>query len=393
MKKLLAWMLCLMLLTAAAMAEGAEIVIPDVTVKHFDIPETEGLAFVRGMKIAWNLGNTFDAIHDGFTGNELDIEKYWCQVKTTREMIQAVHQGGFQTIRIPVSWHNHVDADFRISEPWLNRVQEVVDWAIEEGMYVILNIHHDEEQFNPAGEKMAGSEQYVTAIWTQLAERFRDYDDHLIFESMNEPRMTNSQYEWWLDWNNPECREAALNVVRLNQLFVDTVRASGGNNATRYLMVPGYDASPASVLNESFTLPEDTAEGRLIVSVHAYTPYDFALNLSGTADFSLKNYQQTGEIGNFMNELYKKYVSNGIPVVIGEFGALDKKGNLQARVDFTAYYVASATARGMTVGLWDNHAVNSNGENFGMLNRRACTWYFPDILEAMMRYAPQQAAE
>ena len=393
MKKLLAAMLCLMLLMTAALAEGAEIVIPDVTVKHFDIPETEGLAFVRGMKIAWNLGNTFDATHDGFTGNELEIEKYWCQVYTTREMIQAVHQGGFETIRIPVSWHNHVDADFRISEPWLNRVQEVVDWAIEEGMHVILNIHHDEAQFSPATEHLADSERYIVAIWTQLAERFRDYDNHLIFESMNEPRMLNSQYEWWLDLNNPVCQEAAANVSHLNQLFVDTVRASGGNNATRFLMVPGYDASPAGALNDYFVLPTDTAEDRLIVSVHAYTPYDFALNLQGTADFSVKAFKQTSEIATFMNDLYRKYVSNGIPVMIGEFGALDKKGNLQARVDFTAYYVASATARGMSVGLWDNHAVNSSGENFGMLNRRSCTWYFPDILEAMMRYAPQPAAE
>lgn len=259
---------------------AAGVTIPEISLVQQPIPDNEAMRFLRELGVGWNLGNTFDAIKGSWNANadEMTVEASWCEVYTTREMIQAVHAAGFSTIRIPVSWHDHVSADYRISKPWLDRVQEVVDWAIDEGMHVILNTHHDEDQIYPTQERLGETTAYFTAVWEQIAERFADYGDALIFESMNEPRLKgNKDYEWTFNGNAPLCREAADIINQLNQRFVHIVRASGGNNATRYLMVPGYCASPYNVGNDFFQLPEDTAENRIIVSVHAYTPYSFAL--------------------------------------------------------------------------------------------------------------------
>ena len=369
-------------------AEGGEPVVPILeNPPAFEIPDNAAMAFARQMGVGWNLGNTFDAWRDG-GGDEMSIEAYWCGVYTTEEMIEVVHAAGFSTIRVPVSWHNHVDADFNISAPWLDRVQQVVDWAIARDMTVILNIHHDESPdfYYPSEACYETSERYIRRIWEQLAERFSDYGEKLVFESMNEPRQKGTDWEWWLDEENPDCREAADCINRLNQVFVDTVRASGGNNAERYLMVPGYDASPRGALSELFVLPTDAADNRLIVSVHAYTPYSFALEDGGTDSFSLETGAQTAEIGTFMNELYNRYISQGIPVVIGEFGARDKHGNAQARVDYAAWYAFSAKARGIPCCWWDNNAFTGSGERFGLLDRAACAWAIPQIVEALVKY-------
>lgn len=392
MKKVIAVVLILLslCLSGAALAEGADIVIPELqNIYRFDLPESEALAFVQNLRVGWNLGNTFDATNDGFVRDEMDIERHWCGVKTSEEAIDAVHKAGFNTLRLPVSWHNHVDADFTISKPWLDRVQQVADWAIARGMYVILNIHHDvyPQYYFPSEEHYATAEKYITTIWAQLAERFADYDQHLIFESMNEPRLKDTDIEWWFDASNPKGLEAAECVNRLNQAFVNTVRAAGGQNASRYLMVPGYCAAPGFACADYFRLPEDSAQDKLIVSVHAYTPYAFALQDGGNSKFNYAGAGDTREIATFMNDLYKKFVKNGIPVVIGEFGARDKGGNLQARVDFAAFYVASASARGIPCVWWDNHAFKGNGELFGILDRRNAQWVYPDIVKAMMRYA------
>lgn len=366
--------------------------IPNVSyIRQYEIPDNAAMEFVKGMGAGWNLGNTFDATDDNW-GNrdELMMEKAWVGVLTTREMIQKIHAAGFQTLRLPVSWHNHVNEEtFEISEKWLARVQEVVDYAIEEGMYVILNTHHDVDKkfYYPSGEHYEVSEKYIKAVWTQLAERFRDYDHKLIFESMNEPRLKGHEYEWWLNPESKDCLDAVDCINRLNQLFVDIVRASGGNNAERYLMVPGYAASADGALSEYHKLPVDSADNRIIVSVHAYTPYAFALQDGGDTTFELTNPAQTGEIIRFVSNLYKKYVSAGIPVVIGEYGARAKGDNLQSRVNFAAFYVCVASSRNIPTVWWDNHAFKGNGELFGIFDRRNLEFRSPEIVEAIMKYA------
>ncbi|MBQ8313395.1 MAG: glycoside hydrolase family 5 protein [Clostridia bacterium] len=395
-KKIVSLLLLMSLMLCAACAQGEEAAIPQIrTIYRQDIPDNEAMAFVKDMKIGWNLGNTFDANNDSFKGDDLKIESSWVGVMTTEEMIETVHQAGFNTLRLPVSWHNHVDENFTINTPWLDRVQQVVDWAIERDMYVILNTHHDvyAQYYYPDEKNYATAEKYITTIWTQLAERFKDYDQHLIFEGMNEPRPRGTSQEWWFNQDDPYCVEVAGCINKLNQAFVNTVRASGGQNADRYLMVTPYCASPDAACNTTyFHLPEDTADNRIIVSVHAYTPYSFALEMPGVDSFDpITNAGQLSEIISFMNKLYKTYVANGIPVVLGEYGAMEKNGNLQDRTTFYAYYVATASARNIPCVVWDNHVFKGNGERFGLLDRRALTWPNQILVDAMMQYAGYDA--
>ena len=361
--------------------------VPEVTVDHYAVPENAGMNFVKELRLGWNLGNTFDAadVKTITAEHEMDYESAWCGTVTTIENIAAVKAAGFRTVRIPVSWHNHVDDADKISAAWLARVREVVDWCISMDLYVIVNTHHDnaKEWYYPDSEHMERSEAFLTAVWSQLAEAFRDYDEHLILESMNEPRLVKTDYEWWLDPENEQCRDAVNCINRLNQRFVDTVRASGGNNAQRWLLCPGYAASADGACNENFRVPEDPA-GKIIVSVHSYTPYHFALNKTGTKEWSLDAGSDTGEILTMMDMLYGSFVQNGQPVLIGEFGALNKD-NLEARVAFSAFYTKAARARGISCVWWDNNAFAGPGENFGLLYRRSSTFSYPEIVQALLR--------
>lgn len=371
-----------------------ELEIPEVNIAPQEIPDTEAFTFVHDMKIGWNLGNTFDAFRESPFANELESETQWVGVATTQEMIDDIQEAGFNSIRIPVTWHPHVDENYQISETWLNRVQEVVDYAYNNGMYVILNIHHDnsKEFMYPSTEYLEQSVNYVTTIWQQLAERFKEYDQHLIFESMNEPRQVGTAWEWGLS-GNAECKDAIACINEINQAFVDTVRATGGNNQNRYLMIPGYDASCDGVMHSGFVLPTD-AEGvkdKLIVSVHAYTPYSFALQAEGESGsssvFDSDAAWYTTEINTFMNKLYNKFIKEGVPVVIGEFGSRDKSSNTQSRIDHATYYIAAARARGMSCFWWDNNAFTGSGELFGIYNRRDGYFVYPEIISALMKYA------
>lgn len=372
-----------------------EITVPNVTMQSFEIPENEGLNFIKDMKIGWNLGNTFDAnTEENKQGDEMSYESYWCGVKTTKEMIDTLKQAGFNTVRIPVSWHNHlVDEDFTISEEWISRVQEVVDYVMDNEMYAIINIHHDvsKDYYYPSSECLENSTKYVANIWGQVSERFKDYDEHLIFESINEPRLVGTENEWWFEEDKANCKEAAECINTLNQVFVDTVRAGGGNNKARYLMVPGYDAAADPVLAESFKLPTDMQNNKIIVSVHAYTPYAFALQnvgeIGSTETWQVTSSKDQKSVTDFMDGLYNKFIAKGTPVLIGEFGARDKNGNLQDRVDFATYYIAAAKARGMSCCWWDNNSFTGSGENFGLLERSTTTWKHEELLKGLMKYA------
>ncbi len=377
-----------------AYAQG-EFTIPELDIKSKAIPDLDCFKFAADMELGINLGNTFDAYDDaGINSNKLDIESSWCGVKTTKEMIDTMKQAGFQTIRIPVSWHNHVDDNFNIDEAWLNRVQEVVDYAVANDMHIILNIHHDNESEKkymfPDSEHLENSLKYVSSIWTQVADKFKDYDDHLVFESLNEPRLIGSDYEWWFNQNAPECIDAQNCINQMNQKFVDIVRASGGNNANRYLMVPAYCANADAAASDLFKLPKDTAENKLMVEVHAYIPYKFAMAAPGTAD-SVDTFdvnKDTGDIDSLMDSLYLNFIKKNVPVIIDEFGARNKDENIQARTNYATYYIAAARARGITCCWWDNNAFDSySGEAFGLLDRKANVIKYPSIAEGLSKYA------
>ncbi|MDR0947089.1 MAG: glycoside hydrolase family 5 protein [Ruminococcus sp.] len=372
--------------------------VPELNIDAPEITMNPALELVKDMKVGWNLGNTFDA-NDGNAFNpdtELNYETSWTGApKTSKENILAIKNAGFNTIRVPVSWHNHVIADedgnFTISLQWLDRVQEVIDLIYEEDMYIILNIHHDNIKgyYYPTSEFFESTDKYITSIWTQLADRFGDYGEKLIFESINEPRASGTPSEWNILNTSVEEQLDILNCVMAhNQTFVDIIRASEHeNNKTRYLMVPSATAKAGNAMLDAFELPTDTADNRIILSVHEYTPYNFALAPQpGNPNFSVDNSADTNPINSFMENLYFKFVEKGIPVVIGEWGAVDRDGNLQARVDFAAYYTAKARSLGISTVWWDNGAFSGNGEIFGILDRTASQLKFPELIDALMAY-------
>lgn len=345
-----------------------------------EIPELEiadnSVDFAKNLKLGWNLGNTLDATGGNGT---LASETSWGQPQATKEMIDFVKESGFTTIRIPVSWGIHTDENHNIDEEWMNRVNEVVDYAIDDGLYVILNSHHDNDYYYPTSEKYESSSEYLTAIWKQIAEHFKDYDERLVFEVMNEPRLAGTNKEWWFADNDAEGIDSIETVAKLDQDAVDVIRAAGGYNETRYIMVPSNRADAWTAMHKSFTLPNDPAS-RLIVSVHAYSPYDFAMNESGYNNW---DGSKIGEL-NFMDELSKMYIQNGVGVVIGEFGATNKD-NLEDRVRWAQDYTSKAAGLGISCVLWDNGGTGVGTENFGYIDRLGKKLYYPEIIETMVK--------
>lgn len=333
--------------------------------------------FAANMQMGWNLGNTLDATD----GSGLGSETSWGQPTATKELIYLIKGLGFSTIRIPTSWHNHMK-DGVIDSAWMDRVQQVVDWSMEAGLYVILNSHHDNVKnkgYYPTEEYKESSKEFLTNVWTQVAERFKDYDEHLVFESMNEPRLRDTGKEWWFDANDAEGIACIKTVMEYNQLFVNIVRSSGGYNETRFLMVPSAIASPDNALNSNFEMPKDTIDNHLILSVHAYTPYNFAMNANGYSNWSN---DKNGELG-FIKNLNTTFVKEGYGVCIGEFGATNKD-NLKARCDWAKSYTARCKQYKLSCVLWDNGSTGIGEENFGMINRTGLAVYFPELLDAYL---------
>lgn len=369
------------------------LIIPSLTISQKALPDLEAINFVNDMGLGWNLGNTFDAVDNNAITNGLDYESTWSGTLTTKKMLEDIRSAGFKTLRIPVSWHNHVTGDNHlIDQAWLDRVTEVVDWAMELDFYVIINMHHDiaPEWVFPNSEYYESSSLFATSVWKQISEQFINYDEKLIFEAQNEPRIKGADYEWWPNEANPECVDAMKTVNLLNQDILDTIRSTGGNNANRYVLIPGYVASPAGALSNEFVLPTDSATDRLIVSVHSYSPYPFALmpdsDGNSTDVFQLSASSSTSPVSSFMNDLYNRFVSQGIPVVIGEFGSVNRNENTQARIDHAAYYVAEASANGIRCIWWDNNILTGNGERFCLYKRESNTFPYPLIIEAMIKY-------
>lgn len=323
------------------------------------------LEFAASMKIGWNLGNTFDA-----PGGETA----WGNPVTTKELLHLVKELGFETIRIPISWGKHVSAapDYIIEADFLERVDTVVSQALDDGLYVVINSHHDNELYMPTPENADSARQCLDAIWRQVATHFSDRDHKLVFETMNEPRVTGVSYEWNIDTQNLECMAAIEVVNQLNQTALDAIRRTGGRNADRFVIVSAYAGSPNSTLIGAFHLPEDSVDDRLIVSLHAYTPYRFALDMkSGDATFDRVD---ENEIRSLIRNVSYRYVQKGIPVIFDEMGCLDKN-NPDDRYAWCVAFVSAARENGIPCLWWDNGCISGSGEKFGMIDRKGLCVY------------------
>lgn len=326
---------------------------------------------VSAVKVGWNLGNTFDCYN--YLDYTTDGETAWGNPKTTKTMIQSVKDSGFNAIRIPVTWGENINGN-TIDEAWMNRVQEVVDYAYDMDMYVILNVHHDDYTWlHPTNSEY----EFVKAklcgvIWTQICERFKDYGDRLIFEGMNEPRTVGSTNEW----TGGTAEERSV-INKLEQDFVDCVRASGGNNANRTLVVTSYAASIEDSAVNDVIVPNDS---NVIVSIHYYSPWKFA---NGEAA-SWGTDTEKAELDAGFKKLKQKFIDNGIPVIIGEFGAV-AANNDGERANYYQYYISSAKSYGIKCFVWDNNVISGESA-YGLFDRNALTWN-TSILQAIMNGA------
>ena len=358
------------------------------------IPDTPGFEMVRRMHLGWNLGNSLSA-HYGSLENEpdyggeskLDIEALWSVPYTTQEMIRMVKEAGFNTLRIPITWAPHIGGapDFAIDPAWMDRVQEIVDYGYGIGMHVIINTQCDDQYWMiPSKRHEAATTEQFVAVWAQICERFQEYSDRLLFESANEPRVVGSL----LEWAGGTISQRAV-VNRLNAAFVDTVRASGGGNAERWLLIPTYGASYEPVPMRALKLPNDD---RLIVSIHAYHPRDFAF--AHNREDRIFNDRVRRDVDKMLGRIYRTFVARGIPVYMGEFGACEKD-NEQERAAFAAHYITEARRYGIHCAWWDNgYFPEYDGDDFpvtwALLDRFTLEWRFPAIVEALRTAAGER---
>jgi len=340
------------------------------------------------MKIGWNLGNTLEAICG---------EEAWGGAKTTQMLIDTVRACGFNAIRLPCAWDCHAN-DGIIDPDWMARVKEVVDYCMLNDMYVILNIHWDngwlENHVTADYQESVNAKQAI--YWTQIAEVFKDYDEHLLFAGANEP--------------NVEDASGMAVLMTYHQTFIDTVRASGGNNGSRVLIVQGPSTDIEKTNNLMNSLPQDTIADRLIVEVHYYTPYQFTLMNEdaswgrmfyywGKGNHSVmdvtrnSSWGEEAEMDRLLGLMKTKFIDKGIPVIIGEFGAYkrdlaspsDAALNAASVEYFYRYFVNSAVTKGMIPFCWDI--------NKGLFDRATGAVLDRGVMDAMLLGAGIKTAD
>jgi endoglucanase len=332
----------------------------------------------------WNLGNTLDSF-SGNTGNETG----WGNPRVNQELMNGVKAAGFDLIRIPVTWMGHIGLapEYRIAPARLNRVGEVAQMAHDAGLKVIINLHHDgstsseqqESGWLSIGKSYRNEADYerittqFARVWEQIAAYFQNYGDWLMFESMNE--IHDGGWCWSSAFRSNPLRQLEI-INNWNQIFTDKVRAAGGNNAERYLVIPAYCTNPQQTLSDSFILPKDSAADRQVVTFHYYDPYEFGIEGSRFEWGSLADKEKTeSDFAPFK----PRFIDINIPVIIGECGAVlqlypgDSAKEEQARknrFEYISHVFATAKKYALVPVYWDNGAISGNGEKFGLFDRR-----------------------
>ncbi len=352
------------------------VILSGIYFAKYTYNKSAGIRFVKNMNVGWNLGNSLDS--DGKNIKNGDPEVYelsWGNPVTTKVIIDKIKAGGFNTVRIPVTWQNHMDEKGVIDQKWMDRVQEIVDYVIENDMYAIVDIHHD-KWFTPSYDNQDNAKKMLSSTWSQIAERFANYDEHLIFEAMNEPRLIGTEFEW--NAGNEEAREVVNN---LNATFVETIRSGANENKKRYLMIAPYCNSSDIEALDDFVLPKDD---RIILSIHEYIPYEFTMKEDGTKIWSNDNSDDTKEIDNTFNNLYNKFIKKGIPVIISEFGAANKN-NLKERLEWAKYYVTAAREKNVMCIWWDDGSNEEKKGKYELFDRYNLKWEYPEIVDILVR--------
>lgn len=338
---------------------------------------------VSNMGLGFNLGNTMDAVdmNKSMSKNSVtDFETCWGQPVTTNAMMKFLKDGGINAVRVPVTWFQHMDADGNVDKAWMDRVQQIVDYVINNGMYCVLNVHHDTGAESGGSsihwikadvQNHAANQSRFKSLWTQIATRFQDYGNKLVFEGYNEMLDASST------WNAPVDASSYTALNDYAQDFVDAVRATGGNNATRNLIVNTYAAANNDAVISNFKVPVDKVSGHIAVEIHTYDPWNW-FSSKGAWDSSCQT-----EISNMFTRLNNTFVSKGVPVVIGEYGthgdnSVSKSSTdtqKQAAADQAADIVKKAKALGIATFYWMSI--------FQDADRTVPQWTLPIVVEAM----------
>lgn len=379
--------------------------------------QSNATKLIKEMKTGINLGNTMES-------NSAD-ETSWGNPTTTKAMIDALNAQGFNTIRIPVRWAPRADEDMNIDAMAMARVKEVVDYAYSQGMYVILNSHHDSWYDRVVPGTLSETKTDIIAkfnkMWTQIATTFKDYDEHLLFAGTNEVIYISQGKEVW---DEPTNEDLFVYMKDLNQTFIDAVRATSGNNAWRTLIVQPWSANPTFALKH-FVKPIDTVENRMLLEFHYYQPYNFCQQQGddtkgenmyfwgapyadyryavSTVNVDGVNMSAEAAITKMFADLKYKFVDQGMPVIMGEYGAVKHEktsGNSTFGLNFTkseesrAYYlqyvVKEAKNHGFPALFWDNNCIGTTGENFGLFDRNnGMTPYSQSAVDAILKGASE----
>lgn len=302
------------------------------------------MQLVRDMGLGINLGNTFEACGDWISKSSIEnYEKAWGSPIITEKIIKGYADAGFKVLRIPVAWSNLMSEDgtYTINQDLMRNVQQTVDWTIDNGMYAIVNIHWDNGWFHEFPTKKEESMKKYTRIWTQISDTFRDYGDYLMFESLNEELGWQDMWNRWSGSTDGKAEAFAL-ANEINQTFVDLVRASGGNNSTRHLLIAGYNTDPELTCDPLYVMPNDPA-GHCAVSMHYYIPSTFAILDKdaewGKARTTWGNEEDLKELEKNVNLMKTRFIDNGIPVIIGEYGCAGKNKTVEA----VNYYLSTVS--------------------------------------------------
>ena len=362
---------------------------------------------VEAMGPGWNLGNQLESVTDN-----VPEETNWGNPVITEKLIQSVKAAGFKSIRIPVSYFAKIDddKDYTIDSKWLDRVQEVVNYCIKNDLYAVINIHGDGYNTIDGGWLLCNGKNQTEIkkkykkVWKQIAERFKNYDEHLLFESMNE--------EFDGSYSEPN-KEYYQNINDYNQIFVDTVRKTGDNNTKRWLIIPGWNTNIDYTTGDyGFKLPTDQyrdksidkEEQRIMISVHYYSPWDFCggencviTQWGNEADDPSKTSTTCDEtyMKNQLNLMKTTFADKGYPVFIGEYGSIDKTSYDSENEYYRAYFARKlcqlSRKNGCIPMYWDNGYNGVHG--FGLFDRTTCEITQPVIIDAIMEGFGQKASQ
>ncbi|ORX84084.1 glycoside hydrolase [Anaeromyces robustus] len=341
--------------------------------KACKINDISSINLIKNIRLGWNFGNALDVECTNWTDfkkDQIASERCWGNIKTTENIFNTLINNGFNLFRIPITWTSHIGSspNYIIDQEWLVQVREIVNYSYHRGAYVIINSY--DNWINIYKSNLEKAKSITKELWKQIAEEFKDYDEHLLFEVMNKPgkmdlsnKYSDGDYESWNFINE------------INKIFINTVRNANGNNPKRHLLITPYTASFHEESINHLYIPIN--DNKIIVSINAYVPYNFTYNNSLI-------FTNTSDIDWLMNTIKEKLLSNNIATIITEFGAVPRKNNDNERIKWAKYFITKASKNGIPCSVWDNGLFDKGNNSFGLIDRNSYTIKYPDYMNILL---------